>query len=82
MKNFCFFLFVPFVLITNQAFGAEVGMPQLNPEFWTAQIFWLIIVFTSLYLITTASFGLGRYSRSELLVKVNYAGFWEENFSG
>ena len=51
MKNFCFFLFVPFVLITNQAFGAEVGMPQLNPEFWTAQIFWLIVIFSSLYLI-------------------------------
>ena len=51
MKNFCFFLFVPFVLITNQAFGAEVGMPQLNPEFWTAQIFWLILIFSTLYLV-------------------------------
>ena len=26
-------------------------MPQLNPEFWTAQIFWLILIFSSLYLI-------------------------------
>jgi len=24
---------------------------QLNPEFWTAQIFWLILIFSSLYLI-------------------------------
>mgnify|MGYP002526175376 FL=1 len=26
-------------------------MPQLNPEFWIAQIFWLILIFSSLYLI-------------------------------
>ena len=26
-------------------------MPQLNPEFWSAQIFWLILIFSSLYLI-------------------------------
>ena len=26
-------------------------MPQLNPEFWIAQIFWLITIFSSLYLI-------------------------------
>ena len=26
-------------------------MPQLNPEFWASQIFWLIIIFSSLYLI-------------------------------
>jgi F-type H+-transporting ATPase subunit b len=35
----------------KQAFGAEAGMPQLNTEFWTAQIFWLILIFFSLYLI-------------------------------
>jgi F-type H+-transporting ATPase subunit b len=35
----------------EQAFGAEAGMPQLNTEFWTAQIFWLILIFSSLYLI-------------------------------
>ena len=26
-------------------------MPQLNPEFWTAQIFWLILIFSSLYIV-------------------------------
>jgi len=36
---------------TNQAFGAEGGMPQLNPEFWAAQIFWLILIFCGLYII-------------------------------
>ena len=35
----------------NQAFRAEKGMPQLNTEFWTAQIFWLILIFSILYLI-------------------------------
>ena len=32
--------------------GAEEGMPQLNPEFWPAQIFWLLIIFLSLYIIS------------------------------
>jgi len=31
--------------------GAEAGMPQLNPEFWIAQIFWLVIIFITLYVI-------------------------------
>ena len=26
-------------------------MPQLNPEFWAAQIFWLILIFSGLYFI-------------------------------
>jgi len=39
-----------FLLCENQAFGAEAGMPQLNPEFWAAQIFWLILIFAGLYL--------------------------------
>ena len=51
MKNFCFALCIAFVVCVNQAFGSEAGMPQLNPEFWAAQIFWLILIFSSLYLI-------------------------------
>jgi len=31
--------------------GSEPGMPQLNTEYWAAQIFWLIIIFSILYLI-------------------------------
>ncbi len=43
---------VIFIGITTNSFGAEEGgMPQLNPEYWISQIFWLIIVFTSLYII-------------------------------
>ena len=37
--------------ICNQALGSETGMPQLNPEFWAAQIFWLVLIFCFLYLI-------------------------------
>ena len=36
----------------KEAFAAESGgMPQLNPEFWISQIFWLTITFGVLYLI-------------------------------
>ena len=51
MKKFCFAWCIALILHANQAFGSEAGMPQLNPEFWTAQIFWLILIFSSLYLI-------------------------------
>tara|TARA_Y100001960_G_scaffold245940_1_gene260848 strand:+ start:245 stop:823 length:579 start_codon:yes stop_codon:yes gene_type:complete len=51
MKNFCFAFCIALIVCFNQAFGSEAGMPQLDPEFWTAQIFWLILIFSSLYLI-------------------------------
>jgi F-type H+-transporting ATPase subunit b len=31
--------------------GESGGMPQLNPEFWVSQIFWLIVSFGILYLV-------------------------------
>ena len=35
-----------------EAFAAESGgMPQLNPEFWVSQIFWLTITFGILYVV-------------------------------
>jgi F-type H+-transporting ATPase subunit b len=35
-----------------EAFAAESGgMPQLNPEFWISQIFWLTLTFGILYLV-------------------------------
>ena len=51
MKNFCFALCIALIFNAKRAFGSETGMPQLNPEFWIAQIFWLILIFSSLYLI-------------------------------
>ena len=39
-------------LVLKEAFAAEnVGMPQLNPEFWISQIFWLTITFGILYIV-------------------------------
>ena len=51
MKSFCFALCIAVSMYTDQVFGSEAGMPQLNPEFWTAQIFWLLIIFSLLYFI-------------------------------
>ena len=37
---------------TKEVFAAESGgMPQLNPEFWISQIFWLTLTFGILYII-------------------------------
>ena len=51
MKNFCFALCIALMVYVNQAFGSEAGMPQLDTKFWLAQIFWLTLIFSSLYLI-------------------------------
>ncbi len=51
MKSFCFALCIALIVYVNQAFGSEAGMPQLNPEFWASQIFWLILIFSSLYFV-------------------------------
>ena len=51
MKNLYFALSIVFVLNSNQVLGAERGMPQLNPEFWASQIFWLTLIFSGLYII-------------------------------
>ena len=51
MRNVCFVTCMVSVLNANQAFGAEGGMPQLNPEFWASQIFWLILIFSGLYIV-------------------------------
>ena len=51
MKNICFALCIALILNTSQAFASEAGMPQLNPEFWASQIFWLVLIFSFLYLV-------------------------------
>jgi len=40
-----------FTLLSGECFGAEEGMPQLNPEYWVSQIFWVILIFGTLYII-------------------------------
>ncbi len=49
-KNIFYFILFELLLCRN-AFSAEVGMPQLNPEFWASQIFWLVLIFGSLYVL-------------------------------
>ena len=50
-KIFLQIIFFKF-LFTREVLSAETGgMPQLNPEFWFSQIFWLIISFGILYII-------------------------------
>ena len=51
MKNFCFALCIALLIYVEQAFGSESGMPQLDTKFWAAQAFWLILIFSFLYLI-------------------------------
>jgi len=44
-------IFLSFLFLI-EAFAAESGgMPQLNPEFWVSQIFWLTITFGTLYVV-------------------------------
>ena len=40
-----------FTLMSSKGFGAEEGMPQLNPEYWISQVFWLILIFGILYIV-------------------------------
>ena len=36
----------------REVFAAESGgMPQLNPEFWFSQIFWLIVTFGFMFIV-------------------------------
>ena len=50
-KIFFQLIFLSF-LYSMEAFASESsGMPQLNPEFWISQIFWLTITFGVLYVV-------------------------------
>ena len=48
---------IAILAIQNDLFAAEAGMPQLDPKYWASQAFWLILVFTILY-ISIAKFYL------------------------
>ena len=52
IKKICFqSIFFNFFFL-KEVFAAEsAGMPQLNPEFWISQIFWLTLTFGILYII-------------------------------
>jgi len=47
-----FFLLIIGIFITSKIdlLAAEAGMPQLDPTYWASQAFWLVLIFTALYL--------------------------------
>ena len=49
MKSFLSLL-IASLAINTELFAAEAGMPQLDPTYWASQAFWLILVFTVLYI--------------------------------
>ena len=49
MKSFLIF-FIASSAINIDLYAAEAGMPQLDPTYWASQAFWLILVFTILYI--------------------------------
>ena len=50
-------LIIAITAVKSDLFAAEAGMPQLDPTYWASQAFWLILVFTVLY-ISVAKFYL------------------------
>ena len=44
-------IFFNFLLVRNVFAAESGGMPQLNPEFWISQIFWLTLTFGVLYIV-------------------------------
>tara|TARA_B100000287_G_scaffold233029_1_gene219394 strand:+ start:235 stop:825 length:591 start_codon:yes stop_codon:yes gene_type:complete len=52
LKKIIFYnLLIYFVLLKNAQSAESGGMPQLNPEFWVSQIFWLLLTFGILYIV-------------------------------
>lgn len=52
LNKIIFKIFAVYFLSINLIHAAESGgMPQLDPEFWFSQIFWLVLTFGILYLV-------------------------------
>ena len=62
MKRYLFLILVLSTIYTD-LFSAEAGMPQLDPKYWASQAFWLILVFSVLY-ISIANFYLPKIKRN------------------
>ena len=52
------FLLLIGIFLTSEInlLAAEAGMPQLDPTYWASQAFWLILIFTLLYLALSKLF--------------------------
>ena len=62
MKRYLSVILVLWTICTN-LFAAEAGMPQLDPKYWASQAFWLILVFSILY-ISIAKFYLPKIKKN------------------
>ncbi len=52
IRKYFFQLIFLYLFFSKEVFAAESGgMPQLDPEFWVSQIFWLTLVFGTLYVV-------------------------------
>ena len=52
LKKVLFFKFLYLFAPYSYSYGAESGgMPQLDPEFWVSQVFWLVISFGLLFIV-------------------------------
>jgi len=51
LRLFFHLIFLNFLFIGLVESSESSGMPQLNPEFWLSQIFWLIIAFGLLFIV-------------------------------
>ena len=58
-----FSLVIATIAINTDLFAAEAGMPQLDPKYWASQAFWLILLFTILY-ISIAKFYLPKIKKN------------------
>ena len=62
MKRYLVLVIVLSTICTD-LFAAEAGMPQLDPKYWASQAFWLILVFSVLY-ISIANFYLPKIKKN------------------
>jgi len=54
MSKFLILLFL--TLVGKNLYAAEAGMPQLDPEYWASQAFWLVVIFLSIYVLIAKIF--------------------------
>ena len=62
MKRYLVIVIVLSTICTD-LFAAEAGMPQLDPKYWASQAFWLILIFSILY-ISMAKFYLPKIKKN------------------
>ena len=62
MYRYLSLILVLSTIVTN-LFAAGAGMPQLDPTYWASQAFWLILIFSILY-ISIAKFYLPKIKKN------------------